>query len=69
MFDDTLGDVISFLPDGLTRARELQQGFLTLARAKSNGYSRGTTWLESNVKSMHRQIGGKMKVPTLAERD
>jgi hypothetical protein len=30
--DDTLRDVIDFLPDGLTRAAELQRGFLALAR-------------------------------------
>jgi hypothetical protein len=30
--DDTLRDVIGFLPDGLARAAELQRGFLALAR-------------------------------------
>jgi hypothetical protein len=32
IYDDTLRDVIGFLPDGLTDARERQSGFLALAR-------------------------------------
>ncbi|HXK19318.1 MAG TPA: hypothetical protein VNG33_16005 [Polyangiaceae bacterium] len=33
--DDTLTELISFLPDGLQRARDLGKGFLSLARAQT----------------------------------
>jgi hypothetical protein len=33
-YDDTLREIIDFLPEGLARAKELRRGFLALARAQ-----------------------------------